>query len=211
MVDTVFRFFNFLVGLGRSCGLGLKLLSHRVVGGYVVPTAFFVRRYASEKKMAYLVAADAHVSQGLVVPRGRGPGLVRAVRVVGYGRASERVRESFDLLHSRLSHTNLGVGGTGSTVRLGLLSAGARASVERVSASTRGAIRAFSLTNVTTSKGAETCSKCCRDGVHRGSGHCSRVAHDDISARFRQIGSFERNVAGARVSGGQSFAARRCG
>ena len=47
MVDIVFRFFNILMGLGRSCGLGVELLSHRVVGGYVVPETIFVRRYTS--------------------------------------------------------------------------------------------------------------------------------------------------------------------
>ena len=47
MEYTVFRFFNILVGLGRARGLGVKLLSHRVVGGYLIQTAFFVRRYTS--------------------------------------------------------------------------------------------------------------------------------------------------------------------
>ena len=42
MVDTFFRFVNFQLGLGRARRLGVKLLSHRVVGGYVVSTAFFV-------------------------------------------------------------------------------------------------------------------------------------------------------------------------
>ena len=109
MVDTVFWFINFQLGLGRARRLGVKLLSH-----HVVSTAFFVRRYTSEKEMAYTLKADAHVSEGLVVPRGRGPGFVRAVRLVSYGRASERVRFAFDVLHSRLSHTNLGVGGASS-------------------------------------------------------------------------------------------------
>ena len=114
MVYTVFRFVNFQLGLGRARGLGVKLLSHRVVGGYVVSTAFFVRRYTSEKKMAYPIEADAHVSEGLVVPRGRGPGFVRAVRLVSYCGSPKCVRKSFDLLHSRLSHTNLSIGGAGS-------------------------------------------------------------------------------------------------
>ena len=114
MVHIVFRVVNIFMGLGRSCRLGAKLLSHRVVGGYVVSTAFFVRRYTSEKKMAYPIEADAHVPEGLVVPRGRGPGFVRAVRLVGYGRTTERVRFAFDVLHSRLSHTNSGAGGAGS-------------------------------------------------------------------------------------------------
>ena len=64
--------------------------------------------------MAYLIEADAHVSQGLVVPRGRGPGFVRAVRLVSYGRASERVRFAFDLLHSRLFDSYTSIGGAGS-------------------------------------------------------------------------------------------------
>ena len=114
MEYTVFRFFHFQLGLGRSCGLGVKLLQGRVVGRYVVSTAVVLRRYASEKKVAYLVATDADVSQGLVVPRGRGPGFVRAVRVVGYGRASERVWFAFDLLHSRLFDSYTSIGGVGS-------------------------------------------------------------------------------------------------
>ena len=107
-----------------------------------------------------------------MVPRGRGPGFVRAVRLVSYCGPSERVRFAFDVLHSRLSHTDLGLGGAGSTVRLGLLSAGARASIERVSAPTRGPIRAVSLTNVTTSESAETRFERRRDGFYCRSGDC---------------------------------------
>ena len=200
MVDTFFRFINFQLGLGRACRLGAKLLSHRVVGGYVVSAAFFVRRYASEKEVAHLVATDAHVSQGLVVPRGRGPGFVRAVRLVGYCGPSERVWESFNVVHSGLSHTNLGVGGARSTVRLGLLPAGARASVERVPASEGGAIRAVAFADVAASESAETRLECRRDGVHRGSGDRSRVAHDYLSARFGQVGALERDLSSTFVS-----------
>ena len=114
MVDTVFWFINFQLGLGRARRLGVKLLSHRVVGGYVLSAAFFVRRYASEEEVAYTLKADAHVSQGLVVPRGRGPGFVRAVRVVSYGGPSERVRFAFDVLHSRLFDSYSRFGGAGS-------------------------------------------------------------------------------------------------
>ena len=53
-------------------------------------------------------------------------------------------------------NSDTSIGGAGSTVRLGLLPAGARASVERVSASEGGAVRAFSFTDVTTSESAET-------------------------------------------------------
>ena len=67
MEYLILRFFNFQLGLGRARGLGVKLLSHRVVGGHVVSTAFFVRRYASEKEVAYPIEADAHVSESVVV------------------------------------------------------------------------------------------------------------------------------------------------
>ena len=114
MVDTFFRFINFQLGLGRARRLGVELLSHRVVGGHVVSTAFFVRRYASEKEVAYTLKADAHVSESVVVSRRGRPGFVRAVRLVSYRGTSERVRKSFDVLHPRLSHTNLGAGGASS-------------------------------------------------------------------------------------------------
>ena len=114
MEYLIFRFINILMGLGRARGLGAKLLSHRVVGRHVVSTAFFVRRYASEKEVAYPIEADAHVSQGLVVQGCGRPRFVRSLRLVSYGRASERVWFAFDLVHSRLSHTNLGAGGAGS-------------------------------------------------------------------------------------------------
>ena len=114
MVDIVFRFFNILMGLGRSCRLGVEFLSHRVVGGYVVSTAFFVRRYASQEKVAYTLKADAHVSESVVVQGCRGPGFVRAVRLVSYCGPSERVRFAFDVLHSRLLDSYTSIGGAGS-------------------------------------------------------------------------------------------------
>ena len=114
MVDTFFRFVNFQLGLGRARGLGVELLPHRVVGGYFLPKTFFVRRYASEKEVAYPIEADAHVSQGLVVSRRGRPGFVRAVRVVSYGGPSERVRFAFDVLHSRLFDSYSRFGGAGS-------------------------------------------------------------------------------------------------
>ena len=114
MEYLILRFINILMGLGRARGLGVELLSHRVVGGHVVSTTFFVRRYASEKEVAHLVATDAHVSQGLVVPRGRGPGSVRAVRVVGYCGPSQCLWFAFDLLHSRLLDSYTRIGGAGS-------------------------------------------------------------------------------------------------
>ena len=43
MVDTFFRFVNFQLGLGRARGLGAKLLSHRVVGGYFFQETIFIR------------------------------------------------------------------------------------------------------------------------------------------------------------------------
>ena len=122
--------------------------------------------------MAHLVATDAHVSEGLVVPRGRGPGFVRAVRVVSYGGPSERVRKSFDVVHSRLFDSYSRLGGACQKMRLGLLPAGARASVERVPASEGGAIRAFSFADATASKGAETRLERRRDGFYCGAGHC---------------------------------------
>ena len=112
MEYLILRFINILMGLGRARGLGVELLSHRVVGGHVVSTTFFVRRYASEKEVAHLVATDAHVSQGLVVPRGRGPGSVRAVRLVSYGGTSERVWFAFDIVHSGLLNSYTSIGGT---------------------------------------------------------------------------------------------------
>ena len=38
----ILRVEYFQLGLGRACGLGVKLLQGRVVGGHVVSTAFFV-------------------------------------------------------------------------------------------------------------------------------------------------------------------------
>ena len=67
MEYLILRFINILMGLGRARGLGVELLSHRVVGGHVVSTTFFVRRYASEKEVAYPIEADAHVSESMVV------------------------------------------------------------------------------------------------------------------------------------------------
>ena len=114
MEHLIFWLINFQLGLGRARGLGVELLSHRVVGGHVVSTTFFVRRYASEKEVAHLVATDAHVSQGLVVSRRGRPGFVRAVRVVSYCGTSERVWFAFDVLHSRLFDSYTSIGGAGS-------------------------------------------------------------------------------------------------
>ena len=114
MEHLILRFEHLFVGLGRARRLGVKLLSHRVVGGYVVSTAFFVRRYASQEKMAYSLKADAHVSEGMVVSRRGRPGVVRAVRVVSYCGTSQRVRFSFDLVHSRLLNSYTSIGGIGS-------------------------------------------------------------------------------------------------
>ena len=61
--------------------------------------------------MAYPIEADADVSEGMVVPRGRGPGFVRAVRLVGYCGPSERVRFAFDVVHSRLLDSYTSIGG----------------------------------------------------------------------------------------------------
>ena len=77
----------------------------------------------------------------------------------------------------------------------GLLSAGARASIERVSASEGGAIRAVAFAGRCGLGKRRNASCRRRDGFHRGSGHCPRVAHDDPRARFRQIGALERTVA----------------
>ena len=158
--------------------------------------------------MAYTLKADAHVSQGLVVSRRGGPRFVRAVRLASYGRTSQCVWFAFDIVHSRLLNSYLGVGGASSTVRLGLLPAGARASVERLSASEGGAIRAFASADLTTSEGAETRLVGRRDGFYCRSGHSIGVEDDDTRARFRQIGALERDVTGARVSGGQPFGSR---
>ena len=133
--------------------------------------------------MAYPIEADADVSESVVVPGRRGPGSVRAVCLVSYCGPSQRVWFAFDVLHSRLSDSDIGFGGAGSTVRLGLLSAGARASIERVSAPTRGPIRAVSSADATASKGAETRLVGRRDGFYSRSRYRVSVAHDDISAR----------------------------
>ena len=152
--------------------------------------------------MAYLVAADAHVSEGLVVSRRGGPGFVRAVRLASYGRASERVRFAFDVLHSRLLDSYTSIGGARSQMRLGLLSAGARAPIERVSASEGGAIRAVASADVAASESAEARPICGRNGVHRGFSYRFSVQDDDISARFRQIGSSERDVTSTQCVSG---------
>ena len=136
-----------------------------------------------------------------MVPRGRGPGSVRAVRVVGYGRASERVRFAFDVVHPRLLDSYTSIGGVGSPMRLGLLSVGARASVERLSASEGGAIRAFSFADLAASESSETRFVCGRNGFYCCVGNSIGLKDDDLSTRFRQIGALERDFTGARVSG----------
>jgi len=84
---------------------------------------------------------------------------------------------------------------------VGLLPAGARASVERLSASEGGAVRAFSSADLTTSESSQARFECCRDGFYCCFSYSVSLKDDDISARFGQIGALERDVAGARVPG----------
>ena len=78
---------------------------------------------------------------------------------------------------------------------------GARASIERLSAPTRGAIRAVASADVAASESAETRLERRRDGFYCCVGNSIGLKDDHPRARFGQIGALERDCHACGISG----------